>query len=305
MRPDASPHPNSLAGGALDRVSDRRKDDSWVAEQWQSPSSRAHLLWQGRLAVRGERAASVAATDLHDLTPGAAPILLGLLGDVAHFAVDVSHLTQPDVEARLHEDAMLTGLREAAGALHVDDANLLAFTSGITTWHAKHRFCGVCGAPTEMRAAGHERHCNACGTDSFPRTDPAVIMLVHDGDRCVLGRQKVWPPGMFSTLAGFLEPGESLEDTVAREVREEVGLSVSHVRYSSSQPWPFPASVMLGFHAAATTTDIQVHPTELDDAQWFTRTDLAEARTRGRRGHPMIPPPMTIARRLIDEWLDG
>lgn len=277
-----------------------------MAEQWSATSSRAHLLWQGRLAVRGERAASVAATDVHDLAgDDASPILLGVLHDVAHFAIDVSHLAQRDVEARLHEDAMLSGLRDVAGALHVDDANLLAFTSGITTWHAKHRFCGVCGSPTAMRAAGHERHCNSCGADSFPRTDPAVIMLVHDGDRCVLGRQRVWPPGMFSTLAGFLEPGESLEDTVAREVREEVGLVVSNVRYSSSQPWPFPASVMLGFHAAAVTTDITVHPTELDDAQWFSRIDLAKARTLGRRGHPMIPPPMTIARRLIDEWLDS
>lgn len=302
----ASIRPNSLATGSLDRLSDRRKDEVWVLEQWTDGSARVHLNWQGRLAVRGDRSASIAAPEAHVLvTDGGGPILLGVIDGVAHFALDVSHLAKPELENRLHEDAMLTGLREAAGLLQIDDANLLAFTSGITTWHAKHRFCGVCGSPTVMRAAGHERHCDSCGADHFPRTDPAVIMLVTDGDRCVLGRQKVWPPGMFSTLAGFLEPGESLEDTVAREVYEEVGLRVGDVRYSSSQPWPFPASVMLGFHATAVTKDLAVHPTELDDAQWFDREAITESRQLGRRGFPMIPPPMTIARRLIDEWLDA
>ena len=134
-----------------------------------------------------------------------------------------------------------------------------------------------------------------------------MIVLVRDrsGDRCVLGRQKIWPANMFSTLAGFLEPGESLEDTVVREVREEVGLPVEDVRYSSSQPWPFPQSIMVGFHAVATSEELHVHPTELDDARWFTREEIEASRTMGRRAYPMIPGPLAIARRLIDEWLDG
>lgn len=302
----AARRPNPLSTGSLDRLSDRRKDASWVAEQWGSSSSRVHVSWQGKLAVMGDRSAALRPRDIEAaLASGSTPVLLGVIDDAAHFAVDVSHLDRARLEDILHEDAMLTGLREVAGNLHVDDANLLAFTSGILTWHSRHVHCGVCGAPTVVRAAGHERHCDACGADHFPRTDPAVIMLVHDGDRAVLGRQKVWPPGMFSTLAGFLEPGESLEDTVAREVFEEVGLRVDDVRYSSSQPWPFPASIMLGFHARATTFDLHPHPEEMDDAQWFTREQLDEARAMGRRGHPMIPPPMTIARRLIDEWIDG
>jgi NAD+ diphosphatase len=199
---------------------------------------------------------------------------------------------------------MLTGLREAAALLHVDDANLLAATSGLATWHAKHRFCGSCGVATDVHTAGHERRCPSCGALNFPRTDPAVIMLVTDGDRAVLGRQKIWPAGMFSTLAGFVEPGESLEDAVVREVREEVGLVCDSVRYSSSQPWPFPQSLMVGFHAEAVTTDIVVHPTEMDDAQWFSRDQLNTARSARGRTVPMIPPPLTIARRLLDEWLD-
>jgi NAD+ diphosphatase len=168
-------------------------------------------------------------------------------------------------------------------------------------WHARHRFCGVCGAPTESVEAGHVRRCTspACGASHFPRTDPAVIMLVHDGDRALLGRQKIWPPGMYSTLAGFVEPGESLEETVAREVFEESGIRVAEVRYHSSQPWPFPASLMIGFHAAAASREIRMDQSELEDCGWFSR---AELRDFGRQGKA-LPRADSIARRLIEDWL--
>lgn len=301
-----SPRPNSLATGSLNRMSHVRKDESWIAERWGSGDSFVHIVWRGHVAVIGSAAAGVAPAKVRSLmNDGDVATLLGTIASTTHFTVDLSHLERPAIEAALHEDAMLSGLREAAGLLGVDDANLLATSSGLATWHAKHRFCGSCGAPTTVRAAGHERHCDSCGADHFPRTDSAVIMLVTDGDRAVLGRQKIWPQGMYSTLAGFLEPGESLEDTVRREVFEEVGVVVDQVRYSSSQPWPFPASLMLGFHARATDPTLNVDTNELETADWFTREQLCESRELGRKGYPMLPPPLAIARRLIDEWLDG
>ena len=300
-----SPRANPLSTANLNRMGDQRKDAQWLAEALGASSTRVHPLHEGLVAANGSNAAFLSVSAAQALAPEQPLMLLGDVGGVVHFALDVSTATRGALEGALHEDAMLMGLRDVAANLAADDANLLAFASGMATWHRNHRHCGRCGEATEIRAAGHERHCNACGYDCFPRTDPAMIVLVHDAanDQCVLGRQKIWPQTMFSTLAGFLEPGESLEDTVAREVFEEVGLLVDNIRYSSSQPWPFPQSVMIGFHAQAVTVDLNVHPTELDDAQWFTREQVADAAAMGRRGNPMIPPPMTIARRLIDEWL--
>lgn len=257
------------------------------------------------MATLGERSATLDVSMARSLGVGQPLVLLGDIGGVVHFFLDVTSVSRSAVEKVLHEDAMFVALREAAPVLHADDANLLAFASGIATWHVNHRHCGRCGTETEVRAAGHERHCPACGYDCFPRTDPAMIVLVHDrsNERCVMGRQKIWPPTMYSTLAGFLEPGESLEDTVTREVKEEVGLVVDNVRYIASQPWPFPQSIMIGFLAEAVSEDLHVHPTELEDARWFTREEVVDAAAMGRRGNPMIPPPVTIARRLIDAWL--
>ena len=298
--------PNPLATGSLNRMSHVRKDESWISERWGSNDSRVHVVWRGQVAVIGGASASVKPSAVSGfLSEDLAPVLLGLIDDTAHFTVDLSHLERHVVEAALHEDAMLSGLREAAALLGIDDANMLATSSALATWHLRHKFCGSCGSPTVVRSAGHERHCDNCGSDHFPRTDSAVIMLVTDGERAVLGRQKIWPQGMYSTLAGFLEPGESLEDTVRREVFEEVGLVCDQVRYSSSQPWPFPASLMLGFHARTANPDLNVDTNELETADWFTREQLLESRELGRRGYPILPPPLAIARRLIDEWLDG
>jgi NAD+ diphosphatase len=301
-----TPRPNTLATASLDRVSDHRKNDGWLSAALTRDTTVVHVVVKGQVPTLGNRSATLSVSTAQRLGAADALMLLGVIDDVSHFAADLSAVERRAIDDALHEDAMFMGLRDASALLDADDANLLALATGISTWHGNHQFCGRCGAPTVMRAAGHERHCDACGADHFPRTDAAMIVLVRnrDGDRCVLGRQKIWPPRMFSTLAGFLEPGESLEDTVKREVREEVGLSVDDIRYSSSQPWPFPQSLMLGFHAVATSEELHVHPTELDDAQWFDRDVIAAARAMGRRSDPMIPPPLTIAGRLIDEWLD-
>jgi NAD+ diphosphatase len=289
--------PNAFASGSVDRVSDRRRDDEWVlARLHDGEVGLVHVMWQGRLAVQGDRAAPVPYATVRDLQGAFGPVLLGEFEGASHFVLDLSHVDRSALENRLHADTMLTGLRESSGKLHNDHANLLAFASGITTWHNRSRFCGVCGAETEVRDAGHMRKCPACGAEHFPRTDPAVIMLVVDGDRCVMGRQKVWPGGMFSTLAGFVEPGESLEDAVAREVLEEVGVQVTDVTYHSSQPWPFPQSIMLGFHARYVSGELAPNQNELEDAQWFTAADL-------RSGFPKTPPPTAIAGRLVADWL--
>ena len=295
-----SPRPNTLATATLDRLSDRRTEQAWITEQWMAKTTVVQLVWRGTHAVDGDRYVPVRPTALPDGLGD--PIFHGHLGGVAHFGLDASVLNREAMASLVGDEAVMMSLRDGAAVLHADDANLLAMTSGLVRWHTMHRFCGVCGGPTTVRAAGHERHCEACSTTTFPRTDPAVIMLVHDGDRAVLGRQKIWPSGMYSTLAGFVEPGESREDAVAREVFEEVGLRCASIHYSSSQPWPFPQSLMVGFHAKATTTELAVHPTELDAAQWLSREELIAARSR--RGFPIIPPPLTIARRLLDEWLD-
>jgi NAD+ diphosphatase len=194
------------------------------------------------------------------------------------------------------------GLREVGADLGDLDAGLLAQAIGIIEWHERHRFSPLSGAPTTVERAGWVRRDPETGAELFPRTDPAVIMLVHDGaDRCVLGRQAVWPPGRFSILAGFVEPGESAEGAVAREVAEEVGLQVTDIRYVGSQPWPFPQSLMLGFTARVEgDPTLRLDPTEIEEARWFTRDEL-----RSGNGPRALPPAVSIARHIIDRWLAG
>ncbi|MGY1804791.1 NAD(+) diphosphatase [Blastococcus sp. SYSU D00922] len=194
-----------------------------------------------------------------------------------------------------------TGLREVGADLGDLDAGLLVEAIGILEWHERHRFSPLTGNATTVERAGWVQRDPETGTEFFPRTDPAVIMLVHDGDRVVLGRQAVWPPGRFSILAGFVEPGESAEAAVAREVAEEVGLAVTRIQYVGSQPWPFPQSLMLGFVARVDGADeLVVDPTEIEEARWFTRDELA----RGE-GPAALPPPVSIARHILDRWVAG
>jgi NAD+ diphosphatase len=188
------------------------------------------------------------------------------------------------------------GLRDLAPTLSQADGGMVAHAVALLNWHRRHRFCANCGTPSDSREAGHIRRCPKCGAEHHPRTDPVVIMLVHDGDRAILGRQAHWPPGRYSALAGFVEPGESLEEAVAREVREETGARVADVAYHSSQPWPFPASLMLGFIARWTSGEPVVGDGELEDVRWFTREEIAA-------GEAKLPPRQAIARRLIEEWL--
>ena len=194
-------------------------------------------------------------------------------------------------------------LREIGPLLSREEAGILAYARAMTTWQARHQYCGRCGSPTESREAGHVMACNnaSCGFLSFPRTDPAVIMLIHDGgNNCILGRQSVWRTGQHSILAGFVEPGESLEDAVIREVHEEVGIDIADVHYHSSQPWPFPSSIMLGFYGRAKETTLQVDTFELETARWFSRDEIKDCPDDDTF---RLPRTDSISRRLIEDWI--
>jgi NAD+ diphosphatase len=299
--------PNFYAGAALDRLAQLRRDAAWIAARLADPATRILPIWRAHnLVIAGSApcAAWLPVERARPLLSAARDIaFLGFHERVAHFAIEVSDLDDPAPVASLAEAAAFTDLRAVGPLMDRDQGALLAYARGLMHWHARHRFCGVCGSPTESLDAGHVRRCAnaACGVQHFPRTDPAVIMLVHDGgERAVLGRQKQWPPGMHSVLAGFVEPGESLEDAVRREVAEEVGLAVTEVRYQSSQPWPFPASIMLGFTARAPAAALTLAGDELETARWCTRAELrASPEDEGFR----LPRRDSIARRLVEDWL--
>jgi NAD+ diphosphatase len=296
---------NFYAGGALDRAATRRKDRAFVAALLESRECRFVPLWRGRNLVRsgaeaGPRAALLGRDELAELV--GEPVLLGLDGGTAYFALDLSPVETPLEALAPAAPCEFTDLRRIGPLMPRAEGSLLAYARGIAYWHERHRFCGVCGAPTASEDGGHVRRCTApsCGAAHFPRTDPAVIMLVHDGERCLLGRKPEWPKGMYSTLAGFVEPGESLEEAVAREVFEETGVAVDEVTYHSSQPWPFPASLMLGFHARAKSRAITCDRDEIEHAAWYERRTLIG---RTDDDELRLPRGDSIARRLVEDWL--
>lgn len=286
----------------LDRASARRRDPDWLARHLAHPASRLLPVWRGQNLLRDETpptAAMLARKEADGLLAEALEVaLLGFVGNIAHFAIDLSHReSPPEVPG-----ARFADLRSVGPIIERNQGGLLAYARGLIHWHQRHRFCGVCGSPTESLEAGHLRRCAnpACGAEHHPRTDPAVIMRIEHQDRILLGRQKQWPPGMHSVLAGFVEPGESLEDAVRREVMEEAGLTLRDVRYHSSQPWPFPASIMLGFSARALDYRLTIDGEELETARWFTRAELLSSPENETF---RLPRRDSIARRLVDDWL--
>jgi len=295
---------NFYVTATLDRVSLRRRNEAWLARQIAAPESRVLPVWRGQNLIREAdvpAAALLRADEAADLLLEARAVaLLGLIGERAHFALDLSHREEPPAIP----GARFVDLRSVGAIMTREEGGLLAYARGLMHWHVRHRYCGVCGSPTESREAGHMRLCTnpACASMHHPRTDPAVIMRVEHGGRILLGRQKQWPPGMHSVLAGFVEPGESLEDAVRREVAEEVALRLHEVRYHSSQPWPFPASIMLGFTAIAENDTYKVDEDELETARWYTREELL---TSPENETFRLPRRDSIARRLVDDWIAG
>jgi NAD+ diphosphatase len=307
MSSSSESRPNFYASGAIDRLGHQRRDPDWLAARLADPASRLVPVWRSQNLV-ADSAAPMAITlppDAGLIAVSRTVVLLGEMHGAIHFAVDVSTVEVPAALPALAGRGGFADLRSIGPLLAHDEGALLAYARGLLHWHARHGFCGVCGSPTESVEGGHVRRClnPSCGAQHFPRTDPAVIMLVHDGgDRVVLGRQTIWPPGMHSVLAGFVEPGESLEDAVRREVEEEIGVRIGEVRYHSSQPWPFPASIMLGFTARALGGNITVDAHELETARWYSRAELlASPEDESFR----LPRRDSIARRLIGDWLAG
>ncbi|WP_370077926.1 NAD(+) diphosphatase [Streptacidiphilus sp. MAP12-16] len=302
--------PLALARAGVDRASEHRQDEPWLAAAWSHPGTRVLVVAEGQAFVvdgDGDLGTRLVLLPSFEAPDGGERYFLGKEDDgTAYFAVA---LTGGSLPGRLDGDARPAGLREVGALLNDRDAGLLVNAVALENWHRSHRFCSRCGHATVPAAAGHVRRCTSCAREHYPRTDPAVIMLVTDGeDRALLGRQALWPEGRYSTLAGFVEPGESLEQAVAREVAEEAGVRVDlpSVTYVASQPWPFPSSLMLGFLARADErdggTDITVDGEELSEARWFSREELKAGMESGE----VLPPSgISIARRLVELWYGG
>ena len=293
--------PNVFAGSDLDRAAHLRKDTAYVAAALADPATLIAPLWRARNLVHplehGCCAAFVSVThEIRTALPDGEFVLLGQFRGRACFAVDLPPAAQPVAPP----GAAFEDLRKTGALLPEDEAGLLAYARAMVLWRQRHRYCGSCGAPTHAESAGHVMKCSnaECGAEHFPRLDPAIIVLVTDGERALLGRQAAWPPGRYSTIAGFVEPGESLEDAVAREVLEETGVQVVEAEYHSSQPWPFPSSLMIGFTARAAAGSVPRADEELEDARWFTREQIAS-------GEPRLPPRQSVSLRLIEDWYDS
>lgn len=291
-------HPqNFYAGNSFNRLAERRRDAQWLADLLAQGDAYLLPLWQGRSLVLGGAAApSIALLKQEVLAQNVAAHELVFLGEFRGkycFAVELQDNAAPlpPEQGEFHE------LRLIGGQMDRDEAGLLGYARALLMWRDKHRYCGRCGAANHSINAGHVLKCSneACGLQHFPRLDPAIIVLVTDGERVLLGRQAQWPAGRYSTLAGYIEWAESVEEAVAREVREEAGVIIDEVEYHSSQPWPFPSSLMLGFIAHAATTDIERTDMELEDARWFSRADLVN-------GAIILPPVQAVSYRLIETW---
>ncbi|MBT8409054.1 MAG: NAD(+) diphosphatase [Alphaproteobacteria bacterium] len=296
---------NVIGGVDFERAGHRRRDEEWLRAQLDAPAARFLLMWRGKHLVTADDMPTPFALQqahLQHLDFRDPPVYLCEFRDAPWFVLEVPADREP--AALPDGQAGFQNLRGLATQLEADVAALLAYAQGMVQWHCRHGFCGRCGSATVWAHGGHMRVCTneACGEHLFPRIDPAIIVLVRRGDRVLLGRQPSWPEGVYSAIAGFVEHGESLEGAVAREVEEETNVRVTDVQYHSSQPWPFPSSIMLGFTARGLTEDIVLNDEELEDARWFSRDEIAGFLARGQRS---LPARLSIAFRLVSDWYDA
>lgn len=286
----------AFAGSPLDRADHIRTDEAALAGlmNW-----RARVLLMDGLLPGVDETGGLVWGSLADVPEEAELVFLGLLDGKAHFVPVPQQGADGPAYAMPRAWALMTQLAPP-------DLAIYGGARSLADWHARHRFCARCGAPTRLVKGGWQRHCDNCGADHFPRTDPVTIMLVEHEDRLLLGRQPRFPPRMYSALAGFVEPGETIEEAVAREIHEEAGVRVRDVTYIASQPWPFPSQLMIGCTSVADDPTLNIDTTELEDARWFTREELQAARAAGEAGTDLLyfPRPFAIAHHLVTWWLD-
>ncbi len=311
--------PPAYCGMPLDRSSALREDPAWVRRQLDSARVRVAPLWRDQNLIARGRPVACFVGGRHArvlLRDSAELVYLGHDRQSPVFAADITHLEERRALRLISAagiDAEFIDLRAVGALLAAEEAATMAYARGLTYWHRQNQYCGRCGGATRSRRGGHMRRCadDRCAREMFPRIDPAVIMLVEqlapeDGiPRCLLGRRRGLPRRIYSTLAGYVDPGESLEEAVAREVREEAGVAVCRTTYLASQPWPFPACMMVGFRAATRERTITIADNELEDARWFSAAELrAFGEYDGRDDIPALPPRDSIARTLIENWLE-
>ena len=307
-RPDLGPKPLlGYTANHLARVAERRGDADFLSAREADPKAAAVAVG-GELIVLKRSAngfdALFSPHEVRALAPTAESVFLGIADNAGRFGIALDPEATKALKGR--PDLLVIDLRSIAveGLVGPDQLAPLAEAKALLAWHARHRFCANCGAPTEVVQAGWKRQCPACKVEHFPRTDPVVIMLAISGDRCLLGRAGRFVANMWSCLAGFIEPGESMEEAARRETLEEAGIVCGRVKYFASQPWPFPMSLMIGCHMQATTTAITVDREELEDARWFTRDEVALMLTRQHPAQITTPPPMAIAHHIIRAWVE-
>ena len=305
--------PNHFSFGGLDRDVISREESNCLDFVLERPETRIVPVWRSLNLFSGALEtgktpvpaylSTEEATDLIKIAKN--QVYLGKQNVantlISYLAIDISSLEEDEATNKLAPWGKFADLREIGPLIGGIEGSILAYARGIIFWHCRNGYCGVCGKATIATKGGHQRNCTkkGCACLHFPRTDPAVIMLVKDGDRVLLGRQKIWPAGLYSTLAGFVEPGETIEHAVAREVYEESGIIVKDIIYQHSQPWPFPSSLMLGFTAEACTKKINLNDAELEDAKWFTRSEMLNFEEQEK----FLPRKVSVSRRLIDDWL--
>lgn len=304
-------NPNTFANNPLDRAAAKRLDAEWIAARLKDPTTFIvpfRKLMPFVVNAPGSRKKEVGWMRPQLIPslikPDAITIFLGMEKDAAYFAIDVTDGPDPSKEGGvLGGIGVFSDLRGVAMEIDGGDAAILAQAKSLIDWHQRHGFCAACGGPTRYMEGGYKRQCDGCKAEHFPRTDPVVIMLATKGDKCLLGRGTRFPKGFFSALAGFIEPGESIEEAVERELTEESGIKVKNVRYFSTQPWPYPSSLMIGCFAEAVNEDITLDTTELAEARWFTR-DEVKLMMEGKMDGCFVPPPLAIAHQLIKAWAE-
>lgn len=306
MRNKRSVISHVYSSNPLDRGESQRRDEDWISDRAKDPLSKFLPLWDLNVLISESPQTGLAwigAAELERLGISTGAILLGMQEGAAHFAVDISKNGSAVKELQESGDRRFEDARAVTEVLDGAESGIVAQARAQINWHSRNGYCSICGHETSIRRGGQVLHCSNCDTDNFPRTDPVVITVVSDGDHCLLGqsRGRLSRTNMYSALAGFMDQGESIEEAVTREIMEESGINIDNIRYHSSQPWPFPSSLMIGCHADAVTTEIRMDPEEMADVRWFPRQEVLLA-LEGKSEVLKVPAALAIAHHLIKAW---